>query len=1102
MNGSQQGGFEELCSQLARLETPDGAEFIRKGSPDSGVECYSRLENGEEWGWQAKFFLSSLGDSQWNQLDKSVKAALDSHPSLVRYFVCVPRDRSDGRREGITTEMQRWESHIAKWEGWASDRGMAVEFEWWGTSELTLRLSQESQAGRFRFWFGPAGQFNSEWFATNFERAVVAAGPRYTPEVHVDVPLLEDLELFGRSHIPCSAVRNVAKNIRQTPSYHLRRLADEDATAEITALQVVAQSVDNVVEALYGMRCPPNEKWPLSEVIEGIQAARKLLEKCEAPLSTAAEEFKQQAKAENPSPSHRFNPYSEAGYQLRALVRVLWNAFDTLWSLDQVVNSDLVIVTGEAGSGKTHFLCDIAKRRLAGGAPTVILMGQQFTTRDLPWMQGRDQLDLGDLSLEEFVCALEAAAQAADCRALLVVDAINEGEGHAIWRPHLAAFLAHLRDSPWIGVVLSVRTPHTEYVVPDEVRESAYEVVHRGFADDTYAAVERFCEFYGLDFPATPLLRPEFDNPLFLKTLCEGLQHSEMRRIPVGAEGIDAVFNRYVGKVEADLAKRLDFDPQDQVVSRALDAVAMEIVEQGTRWLPKKRVQELVNPLAPASGYSRTLYRSLIETGLLMELPNSRRGNDWIVYFGYEWFADYRIANCLIDQYGDARSLASAIVGGDSSSGIAEWTPWSSLLDAFGVLMPERLGVELPAVLADLGTGNSFRYAFLRGLPWRDPTKIGPSCLGLVEELLATAQLSDTLEEFDALVTCSMVPGHPLGSSFVDSWLRQLDMPDRDEVWSKYLFLAYGGGGPVDRLLDWAERQSRQSAALDDETAAASATVLAWFLTSSHRFVRDRATKCLVALLTDRIELMCELVRQFDDVDDLYVHERVMAAAYGVSMRSNDGQALAPLADLVYRLVFADGEPPVHILLRDYARSVIERAEHLGAEIAVDASLVEPPYRSEWPHIPDDSEVESFNPRNDEWKSDLTDAELGQLEIYRSVMDWDFARYVIGTNSRSESNRWLSMENVESLWQSDEELAESFKDSLPLELQSAFEELWTNTRPATRTIVFGGPELEEGSGDLDEPAHSFTVDEPYIDPRQEERFIARLSDESNKGILD
>ena len=106
----------------------------------------------------------------------------------------------------------------------------------------------------------------------------------------------------------------------------------------------------------------------------------------------------------------------------------------TLEELGLVVNSDLMIVKGDAGVGKTHLLCDIAWRRLADGRPTVVLMGQQFTTTESPWIQARAQLDLLDLSAEQFVGALEAAAQAAGCRALFMIDAINEGEGHRIWK--------------------------------------------------------------------------------------------------------------------------------------------------------------------------------------------------------------------------------------------------------------------------------------------------------------------------------------------------------------------------------------------------------------------------------------------------------------------------------------------------------------------------------------------------------------------------------------------------------------------------------------------------------------------------------------------
>ena len=54
VRSSQREGFEELVAQLANAEAPVGARFERIGSPDAGVECYCVLENGSEWGWQAK----------------------------------------------------------------------------------------------------------------------------------------------------------------------------------------------------------------------------------------------------------------------------------------------------------------------------------------------------------------------------------------------------------------------------------------------------------------------------------------------------------------------------------------------------------------------------------------------------------------------------------------------------------------------------------------------------------------------------------------------------------------------------------------------------------------------------------------------------------------------------------------------------------------------------------------------------------------------------------------------------------------------------------------------------------------------------------------
>jgi hypothetical protein len=153
LNGSQSEGFEEFCSQLARREpVPEGSAFTRKGTPDAGIECYSTSPTGDEFAWQAKYFLS-LDNTQWSQLDDSVKTALDKHPRLTRYYVCVPTNLPDARLAEQTSAYQKWLDHVAKWSAWANDKGMTVDFVWWGSHEMLDRLAQTSSAGLARFWF-------------------------------------------------------------------------------------------------------------------------------------------------------------------------------------------------------------------------------------------------------------------------------------------------------------------------------------------------------------------------------------------------------------------------------------------------------------------------------------------------------------------------------------------------------------------------------------------------------------------------------------------------------------------------------------------------------------------------------------------------------------------------------------------------------------------------------------------------------------------------------------------------------------------------------------------------------------------------------------
>ena len=1037
LNGSQANGFEELCAQLAHAESPD-AKFVRKGTPDAGVECYCILSDGSEWGWQAKYF-DTLGTTQWSQLDKSVETALDKHPNLVRYYVCIPLDRPDARIEGQKSAMQRWNEHLEKWKEWAQKRSMCVEFVWWGSSELLERLSQNKHIGRRYFWFDQRG-FDNEWFQARLDEAVEAAGPRYTPEIHVDLPIARDLELFGRTESAFAAVKSLAREIRKELQYAKSSDSTQEDPSKIPALNDLLKAGDKILKTFSLLEYISDGTLSFAAITKEIEAANCLANKAMKILFGLAREYDAKHREEEGYSRHRNNPFAQQSHRIDRLQSKFREVRSSLSHADEFINNKLLILNGKAGTGKTHLLCDFAKRRIASEAPTVLLMGQRFRDEDSAWTQMLQQLDLPGVSAEEFVGALEAAAQTAGCRALLIIDALNEGQGRVIWPAHLAAFLVALEKSPWIGVLLSVRSTYEDVVISENIRKQAVSVTHDGFANHEYDAARTFFSYYGLEFPSTPILQPEFQNPLLLKTLCLGLQARGKRRLPRGFHGITSTLELYLETVNKKLAEELDFNPSDQLVRKALEKIATQMIKADDRWLSRPKAEEIVNEVLPGRGFSQSLYRGLIDEGVLIEERVNWKPEDSreeIVFISYDRFADHIIADFLLRTHLNADDPKATFSEGGELAFICEaegYVP-SGLIEALCIQVPERTGKELVTLAPKLLSRWDIDEAFRQSVIWRKPDSISKSTLNVLNKLIKTQEDSDAT--LDVLLTIATLEDHPFNAEFLDKKLRGKSMPDRDAWWSTYLHRAWtkDDSGAVRRIVDWAWGVTEDTIP-EEKTVDLCSITLAWMFTTSNRFLRDRATKALVSLLTGRLDAATRLIDRFADVDDPYVAERIYAVAYGVAMRSHNAIGAGKLSSLVYEKVFANGTPPVHILLRDYARGVIERAIYLGSDLDIDENLIRPPYKSNWPKIPDEEEIQPLIPN---LNKDLQDRDRAKTDIVSSVMlHGDFARYVIGTNSYFTN--WLSLRLDEDPWRSIEELKEALRLKLSDSERLAWEE--------------------------------------------------------------
>ena len=739
LNGGREKGFEELCSQLARSEVAGRARFIRKGNPDAGVECFAIYENGSECAWQAKYFLT-LRDSQWAQLDQSVRTALQKHPLLGRYVICLPMDLPDGRVPGQDSGRARWDAHVEKWARWASERGMTVEFAYWGSSELLERVTRREHVGRVRFWFDATG-FDDDWFAQRLEEARQTAGPRYTPEVHVELPIAGRFEAFGRTSRffdrTIALIRGLQEDWSSACSCGPSRLGKErDAEVEAGIRMVsedvvvcagkvsIGEGIDEIVTAGSAVEVQPSGTLPFEDVANKIAAVEVAIDGVVQHLVARQAE-------------HRV--LSQYRYQFEKFAEKLGKARGELVEAQRWGGAAVMIVRGQAGTGKTHLLCDVAHRRHGEGWPTVLLLGQSFTSDGAPWGQAAELLDASDRPAAEFVGALECAAQAAGVRALVLIDALNEGKGLSIWPTHLPAFLAHFARSDWIGVVLSIRSSYDE-LIPVSVREKAVVATHRGFGDRSYDAMRTYFKHYGLELPSTPLIAPEFDNPLFLKTLCLGLQGQGATRLRQGINGITGIFELYISSINKRVAEKLGLPAWNKAAEMALCAIGGAFPSVSERWLAVEAAEELVNGVLPGRSFEDSLYRMLVVEGVLVQEASRRdrlgRGRE-IVFIAYERLADHLLTKVLLDAHFDPVDAAAAFEPGGGLCEVAEGGyETQGILEALCIQLPERTGREVVDVVPKLAQGEGFEGAFTQSLVWRDAGKISARTCELVSARL------------------------------------------------------------------------------------------------------------------------------------------------------------------------------------------------------------------------------------------------------------------------------------------------------------------------------------------------------------------------------
>ncbi len=721
-------------------------------------------------------------------------------------------------------------------------------------------------------------------------------------------------------------------------------------------------------------------------------------------------------------------PYEREISRLREILHTNYDFSTELNTVNiSIANHPCLIIQGDAGCGKSHLLGDIANERTKNNKPTILLLGQLFLKGQNVWQNILNQLNL-TCSKEELLMSLNSIGKQINSRVLILIDALNEGAGKELWAEELAGFINDISNYPFIGLALSVRSTYYDVIVPVYVRENKEiaQITHQGFKGNEYEAVRLFCIHYKLEQPNFPLLSPEFTNPLFLLLICEGLKSSGQNKYPQGFQGVSNIFNYYLKAIcDKLINKREEYRLREQIIENAIFEMAKACFKQEILMsVPIQEANELFD--TKFTNYKFLLNDLIFENVFIQGISHdyTTQTDVEVIYFSYERIGDFYMANELL-HFKNSKEVIIAFRKDNELGKLLKhaYGRNAGILEAMAILLPEKFKLEITEVFKwvfndnnEIQHGNRnewLNHFLIDSLKWRTLQSIDNNKL---TKWITSKNFRVNEDYFlNSLIELTAQVDHPFNGDRLFRVLKRQAMPKRDSFWQKYLGYYSstdddGNAFPIRRLIDWAWQRDI-SGFIDPEVARLTGQTLAWVLSSTNIALRDQTTKAMVNLLEEQPDALISILSAFNDIDDLYILERLYGIAYGCTLRTSKVESIQLISQYVFDTIFSGGNPPEHILLRDYARNTIEYAIYKSLTIKGDISLIRPPYRSRMKeNIPTDEQMKAF-------ETDHNDPDFKKNyrsysnEIHHSVMSWDFGRYIVDSALTNFLPYSFTMEN-------------------------------------------------------------------------------------------
>lgn len=906
-----------------------------------------------------------------------------------------------------------------------------------------------------------------QWQEKIYLKVKNLAGKRYTPELNIELPIIETFDGLSKNENFYIRIRKLYGNLRKNKDdifpYN---------NADLLGIELI--NFDYCYEELLSYLSEIKEY--SSKKIDWIEIKKITNKLDDLSWNLLSKVQKIQEGPDNEKKSQHeskiFSSQTHYIYQLRTFINELTSFCNS--DAATLSNDPYMLLTGISGIGKTHLLCDLVRLRKDLNKFSFIALGQEFNGKDNLWKQiikinADNRIKTKNKLLEKY----DSLANKTNSRFIIIIDALNEAEDPRLWKNNLDSLLSEIKKYPNIALIVSIRNGFEKEVFTNKTKKQFHQIEHIGFQYREWEAIKIFFRQFNLPLPEIPLINPEFSIPLFLLLFCKSRQKRIQRNEKIvfrGHAGSTSIFEDFIREVAENIGKEFKIGTAQDVWSKLIKGIAQRMVENKYQ---KDRISEftfkkLVKAKFPLVDYKK-LVLSLERNYLILKVPKySRKGvkNGFYYRFTYQRFSDHLISRYLLSKYADTKKHGKKTISyfkrqlqktGTIGKYIVNYS-FRGVIEALSIQVPERLdGVELLDMC--LWAKDLLEEPFLESIIWRYPENFKLDNEGRPANTIKIINShilrykDGPAKLFKTILNVACVPNHPFNAESLHRYLCNLGMASRDSIWSTFLHHNYGEQGPVDRLLHWILSGDFKNS-ISEESRFLTGIVVTWFFTSSNRSIRDKATKCLVLLLENHLEILLKIHKLFVDVDDPYVIERLYVSTYGILLRTQKTNLSISkqLGRWLFSSIFKSKKITLNILIRDHARLCLELLDERGWCNLPKTSKSLFKIKSQWPkRIPTEKVLEDkYHPKNFNWDTSSCE-DRGAVSIWNSMTGMaDFFRYIVSP----VVNRWSNFPKGNKLPPSIDEQKNKFLKSLNQKQRRLYDQFIKHKSNTVPIIIF------------------------------------------------